>query len=177
MLIPYNQCLKLLDKKPSGVIHIGAHLGEEAKNYAANRVKRILWAEANSHLMKDLYDNVKMLSVTSQFINEFLGQEDNKESRRFDSYVKEHRIDIDLDKFQFVNIDIQKNNLVVLEGFGEIFKDFPSIKAVYCKSSKPDSKDGPLFLEIDEYLKSFGISRVLTKFTDQNSGDALYIKE
>lgn len=43
---------------PKAVLHIGAHLGEEAAAYHAAGVGRVLWVEANPRLMGTLVDNV-----------------------------------------------------------------------------------------------------------------------
>ena len=213
MLIPYRECVKLIGSKPRGVIHIGAHLGEEGRDYAENGVKNVLWVEDNKKLMKHLFDNVKMLPLQNQFINEVLADEDGKEvtfrvtnngqsssilplgtheqhypditvvreethkTRRFDSYCKEHRLDIDLELFQFVNLDVQGAELMVLKGFGDILKDFP-IQAVYCEINEEEVyKGAPLSREIDDYLEQFGFRRVASKITEYRWGDALYVRQ
>jgi FkbM family methyltransferase len=43
---------------PRAVLHVGAHLGEEAAAYHAAGVEKVLWVEANPDLMGTLTDNV-----------------------------------------------------------------------------------------------------------------------
>jgi FkbM family methyltransferase len=43
---------------PKNVLHVGAHLAEEAAAYQAAGVERVLWVEANPDLMGTLTDNV-----------------------------------------------------------------------------------------------------------------------
>ena len=78
MLIPFSECIKFYGKPFGGVIHIGAHIGEEAKDYQANGVKEILWIEANKLLMKDLYDNTKYVPVKQQYLCEALSDLDGE---------------------------------------------------------------------------------------------------
>lgn len=55
-----QQCVQLNRGKPfRGVIHIGAHLGEEALSYYQAGVKNVLWIEANKNLMAGLFDSTK----------------------------------------------------------------------------------------------------------------------
>lgn len=80
MLYSFKDCISVSGGKPfEGVLHVGAHLGEEAKDYCDNGVKRVLWVEANKTLMKNLYDNVKMIPVQHMFANEVLSDEDGKQ--------------------------------------------------------------------------------------------------
>ena len=45
--------------RPRSVIHVGAHLGEEAEDYQAAGVQDVLWVEGNCALMDDLIAHVK----------------------------------------------------------------------------------------------------------------------
>lgn len=61
MLIPLSKCIQTvtavrrLPENP-GVLHIGAHLGEECEDYKNSGFKEIIWVEANKSLIKDLFD-------------------------------------------------------------------------------------------------------------------------
>lgn len=44
--------------RPRAILHVGAHLGEEAAAYHEAGVERVLWVEANPDLMGTLRDNV-----------------------------------------------------------------------------------------------------------------------
>lgn len=59
MLIQYNEILEKYRLRPLGVIHVGAHWGEEAEAYYKNGAKKTVWVEANPMCMKTLKENVK----------------------------------------------------------------------------------------------------------------------
>lgn len=44
------------DVRPRAVLHLGAHLAEEAPDYAAAGVERVLWVEGNPDLMDPLHE-------------------------------------------------------------------------------------------------------------------------
>ena len=64
-----------------GVLHIGAHKGEEIQAYTECGIKQILWVEANKHIMKDLYDQTKMFPLKQQYINEILSDVEGEKVR------------------------------------------------------------------------------------------------
>lgn len=55
--------LKLISSKynfvPKGILHIGAHLGEEITDYNFLGVKKVIWVEGNQDLMVSLNENIK----------------------------------------------------------------------------------------------------------------------
>jgi FkbM family methyltransferase len=78
--------------------------------------------------------------------------------------------------FDFINIDTQGAELNILKGMGSYLKS-ESIKGIYLEVNKEFLYEGiPLIGEIDSYLNDFGFSRLLTYWTSQGWGDALYIK-
>lgn len=54
MLIPMDVLGRDFGVCPRAVLHVGAHLGEEAADYHANGVTEALWIEANPELMDGL---------------------------------------------------------------------------------------------------------------------------
>jgi FkbM family methyltransferase len=215
MLIPFQECIRLSGGKPfEGVLHCGAHLGEEAKDYYDNGVKKVLWVEANKNIMKHLYDNVKMLPMKQMFANEVLGDKDGKDftfsitnngqsssilplgthkihhpqvtvvqtqtvkTKRFDTYYRENRVFLNLFDFDFINIDVQGAELMVLKGFGELFNKFPNIRAIYTEVNEEEVYKGCAQVsEIDTYLSKFGFHRLVTKMTEFRWGDAIYVRK
>jgi FkbM family methyltransferase len=80
----------------------------------------------------------------------------------------------DTTSFDFVNIDVQGAELLVLKGMKNQLKN---IKYAYLEVNEKPLYDGcSLIQEIDEFLKEFGFERVLTKMTQHGWGDALYMK-
>lgn len=62
MLIPMARLHAEYGVAPKAVLHVGAHLGEEAEDYAACGVERVLWVEANPELVPGLRDHVSGFS-------------------------------------------------------------------------------------------------------------------
>jgi FkbM family methyltransferase len=78
--------------------------------------------------------------------------------------------------FNFINIDTQGAELAVLQGLGRHI-DNASIKGIYLEINKESLYLGiPLVDEIDKYLKTYGFHRVLSAWTQEGWGDALYLK-
>jgi FkbM family methyltransferase len=89
-------------------------------------------------------------------------------TKRFDTLVKEN--DVDVSKYNFLNLDIQGAELLALKGFGDFLT---RIDYIYAEVNETDIyKDCALIGEIDEYLSDF--KRVETAMTEFKWGDALY---
>lgn len=54
VLIDLQQLIATYDLRVTGVLHLGAHLGEEADAYRANRIERVVWIEGNPELLENL---------------------------------------------------------------------------------------------------------------------------
>lgn len=94
-------------------------------------------------------------------------------SKRMDTVLSENNINIE--DYDFLNIDIQGAELLALKGFGDLLND---IKYIYTEiNTNSLYKDCALVGEIDEYLDKYGFKRVETSMTDFEWGDALYIKK
>jgi FkbM family methyltransferase len=93
-------------------------------------------------------------------------------SKRMDTLIMENNIDID--NYDFLNIDIQGAELLALKGFGDLLNN---IKFIYTEiNTNYLYKDCALVSEIDEYLEKYGFERVETSMTEFEWGDALYFK-
>lgn len=89
-------------------------------------------------------------------------------TKRFDTLVKENNVDVT--KYNFLNLDIQGAELLALKGFGDLLT---GIDYIYTEVNETDIyKDCALIGEIDEYLSDF--ERVETAMTEFKWGDALY---
>jgi FkbM family methyltransferase len=93
-------------------------------------------------------------------------------SKRMDTLLLENKINID--DYNFLNIDIQGAELLAIKGFGDIIN---SIEYIYTEiNTNTLYKDCALVSEIDEYLSNYGFKRVETSMTEFEWGDAFYIK-
>ena len=207
MLIPFSECCQILknyNKKPTGILHIGAHHCEELNSYLENHVdqKNIFWIDA-------IKEKVHLM-VSRGVPNVFCAALDNKEqvvkfnitnngqsSSLLDfgthqqSYPHIHVVEsrevatqtlksfIETNKLQmngcnFWNLDIQGKELDVLRS-GEEYLVYAD--ALYCEVNTEEVYKGCGVLnELDTFLQEKGFHRVKIHMTDRGWGDALYIK-
>lgn len=78
MLIPFKTILDKYGIIPSGVFHIGASTGQEAKDYSDNGIKNVIWVEAIPYIFEELKKTLQPYSRMVAF-NECIGDEDGKE--------------------------------------------------------------------------------------------------
>lgn len=205
MLIPFREIVTKYGK-PTGIIHIGAHLAEEKNDYLEYNLDNTIWIEANPYL----FETIKVNGLENeQFFNFAMTDTDNKLirlnitnngqsssilelekhkihhphiyvsntvnvfSKRMDTLINENNLDIH--KYDFLNIDVQGVELLVLKGFGDYLK---KIRYIYTEVNTDYLyKDCALISEIDSYLKEFDFVRVETNMTNFSWGDALYVNK
>ena len=206
MLIPFNEITKKYDMKIHGILHIGAHNCEELKDYNDYGLKnnKIIWVEANPKLVEEnlKIDNTRIIknficcdndigksrlnianNGQSSSILEFGIHKNYYPSIEYTNYVDVNNLRIDtmyklynipFNFANFLNIDIQGAELLALKGMGNIINNFDYL---YLEVNKNYLyKNCALVNEIDEYLLKFNFKRIETSWTDQEWGDALYIK-
>lgn len=214
MYINFQQCVQQSGGEPfKGVIHIGAHHGQEGEDYAKNGVRNVLWVEANRKMMKHLYDRTCNLPLKNHYFCATLSDTDGEQlilnvtnneqstsilelgthatmyphitvtekvpvtTKKFETLWRENVGQIDLDQYDFVNLDVQGAELKVLRGFGEIFNRVP-IRAVYSEVNfEHVYKDCCLVEDLDEFLGQYGFQRLLTAAPEGTWGDALYLRK
>ena len=82
---------------------------------------------------------------------------------------------LDIFKYNFINIDIQGAELIALDGAGDLINN---IDYIYAEINEKELYDGCANIEIfDLFLKQKGFKRVKTEMTTYGWGDALYIRE
>jgi FkbM family methyltransferase len=195
-----------LTKKVKGIMHIGAHECEEKKDYDIYKFENVYWVEAMSlkvKLMKERYPDINIYhavasdvdgkEVTLKIANNGqsssileLGTHKEKHpevhyiaeekhlTKRMTTLIEEEKID--MDKVNFLNLDIQGNELRALKGMEEYLN---KVDYIYSEVNVDYLYvDCCLMKEIDEYLKEFGFKRVVTKMCgDTGWGDAFYVKD
>lgn len=71
MYIPMKSCILHCACLPfKGVLHIGAHGGEEAEDYQNNGVDHVVWVEGNADLMPSLKEKTRKFDMDQVYINE-----------------------------------------------------------------------------------------------------------
>ena len=97
-------------------------------------------------------------------------------TKRFDSLVREHKID--MNQYDFINLDVQGAELKVLKGFGNLFVEHKNIKAIYSEINTDEIYVGCAKLdELDGYLFKFGFRKVAQRMERNDGwGDALFLR-
>jgi FkbM family methyltransferase len=192
--------------KPTGVLHIGGNVGEEFPVYMELGIKNQIWIEPNPEIFNILVKNISSNPYAIAYNvcagdedKEVVLHESNNagqsssildlgthaivhpsvhyvkdisvQMRRMDSFFGQLPPELD-----FINIDVQGAELLVLKGLGDYLHQF---KWAYLEVNKNELyKDCALVEEIDAYLSKFGFERKETKWCGTTGwGDALYIKK
>jgi FkbM family methyltransferase len=95
-------------------------------------------------------------------------------AKRIDTLFKENELNID--DYNFVNLDIQGAELLALKSFGSLIKN---VDYIYTEINTIEMYDGCVLLkELDNYLAEIGFERVEIAMYEMGGwGDALYLKK
>jgi len=192
MLINFTHLKKKYNMNIKGIIHVGAHYGEEFQEYLKNNIKIIHGFEPVKKNYKILNKNVKKLKGKIKIYPFALGNENKSEKKIFLSdnneaqsssflkpllhldqhpeisfneseVVKIRRLDnFKIKNSNFMSIDVQGFELEVLKGAKRTLKE---IDYIYCEVNTAETyKKNPLIKDIDYYLKNYNFLRVETFF-------------
>ena len=201
MLIPLHDLVRKYNIQFKGILHVGAHECEELADYERHISRnKILWVEAlpgKVSLCKERYPNVLIENaIVSDVIEDVVFKVSNngQSSSILDFGLHSHyhpsvhyitafngtttllksilpKYDI---AYNFLNFDIQGAELKALKGMEEYL---PNVDYLYTEvNSDYVYKECALIGELDEYLMTFGLHRVETKWTDCKWGDAFYMR-
>ncbi len=188
-----------------GVVHIGAHYGEEIHEYVDNGIQKITVFEPLSKNFEVLAKRLQNVNANIQGYQVALGSQKgtatmylSSNEAQSSSILKpkehlEHHPDVtfdgteevevsvlddyDLGDANFINMDVQGYELEVLKGGKETLKN---IDYVYCEVNRGEMYESNAMIDdIDEYLSDYGFERVETYWPETwyKWGDALYIKK
>jgi len=206
MLLSFSELYKKYDLNIKGIIHIGAHYGEEVNDYINHQIKNLVFFEPLSDSLEVLEENLSKYAdkADMQIFPYALGNEE----KDVEMYVSDHggmcssvlkpkivleqypgikfpskevvkmiRLDdaeIDISDFNFINIDVQGYELEVLKGSQKTLKN---IEYVYTEINVDEVyENAPHVDQLDEFLSTYGFSRVETDLSGTTWGDAFYIK-
>jgi FkbM family methyltransferase len=204
VLIPLNDLVRKYRVSATGVIHLGAHTGEEAEAYRAEGIDRVWWIEGNPDLIPRLRAHVEPLGhhviqslvsdqdhATAQFhvTNNFqsssileLGTHARHhpevvvtETRQLETRTLESlAAEHGIGPANFMNIDLQGAELAALRGAGKLLAD---IDYVYTEVNEEEVYENcPLIEDLDAFLGDQGLKRVETLMTQMHWGDAFYTR-
>lgn len=201
MLLDLISLVEKYNIKINGVIHIGAHFGEENNLYEKLQIKERIFFEPLVKNFQVLQNNVigfpihkLALGNENRKIKMFLesankGQscsilkpKKHKEQYPHIIFEGEEEVDMirlddfsgDTKNFNFINIDVQGYELEVFKGAVTLLKN---IKYIITEVNRDElyencAKDD----ELDLFLGQFGFVRVETTWDGGTWGDSLYIK-
>jgi FkbM family methyltransferase len=93
-------------------------------------------------------------------------------TKKMSSFIQEKNID--MNQYNFLNIDIQGAELLALKGFEHYLSH---IDYIYSEVNIEELYENcALIHQLDEYLLQFGFVRIITKMTEYKWGDAFYVK-
>ena len=186
-----------------GIIHIGAHYGEEISEYIDNGIQDIILFEPLVENFDILSKKVKTLNANIEGYQVALGSKkgdatmyvsDNEKQSssvlkpkvhlthhphvKFPSTeeVEVHLLDDYNSKdYNFINMDVQGYELEVLKGGT---KTLEHVDYVYCEVNRDEVYENNAYVEeLDEFLSEYNMKRVETDWAGDIWGDALYIRE
>jgi FkbM family methyltransferase len=203
MLIPLHELVKKYNIQFRGILHVGAHECEELNDYEIYLPRnKILWVEAlpgkvneckqryqnlliENAIVSDVVENVRFNisnnGQSSSILDFGLHSTFHPHVHYVASFESETKLlkdliskyDID---YNFLNFDIQGAELKALKGMEEYL---PKVDYIYTEvNSDYVYKECALVTELDDYLESFGLVRVETKWCgDYKWGDAFYLRK
>ena len=206
MLIPFDEIVRRYRVRPKGVLHLGAHLGEEAKDYAAQGVGDVLWVEANPALIEPLTQAVGSYGhrVAQGVLSDAAGKKvefkitNNGQSS---SYLSLGTHAEHYPKIQVVETleletttvqDLYRAHDIAPDAYDFVNLDLQGCEldalrgmgplldhfaAVYCEVNKEALYEGcPLLPDIDAFLGERGFTRRALRMSKYRWGDALYVR-
>jgi FkbM family methyltransferase len=209
-MINLKESLNEFNINCSGIIHVGGHKAQEYEEYKDAGLIHQVWIEANPNFFYEIINVIKednnCVALNYAVFDEEkeikFGLANNGASSsilplkehlkyypniKYDEYLQmtTKRLDkiiednsIDLSKHDGLVMDVQGVELRVLKSLGSLLNNF---KFVQSEVNLEELYEGCCLIdELDEYLKSFGFERKITKLWDDGAvgwGDALYIKK
>lgn len=203
MMISLKHIVGRYNLNITGILHIGAHYGEEYFSYREQGIENMIFFEpvkSNFNILaKGLLDcdvTLYNLALGNEVGEKVMfietvnhGQscsvlEPDVHLKQYPNIVFNNReivkidkldnISFDRKKYNMINIDVQGYELEVFKGAVETLK---TINTIYTEVNFDNVyKDCCLVEDLDRFLGKFGFVRILTDAKPKTWGDALYLK-
>jgi len=203
MLISVKELARNWSISPSGIVHVGAHLGEEAIAYQEFGWLPVIWIEAQPELVLKLQERLHspahriiqaaVWNVNDLILNLHVASNSQSSSLlEFGSHstdypeikftneilVESKRLDAlipPLEMPNFINLDIQGVEMQAIEGLGNLIEN---VDYIFVEVNRREVYvDCTKVWDLDNYLMHRGFKRVTTRwYLKQGWGDALYIR-
>lgn len=201
MLLDFNSLVKKYDLKIRGVIHIGAHYGEEHKLYKENNINNIIYFEPLKNNFDTLRNNIKddvifynyALGSEEKEIEMFVETANNGQSSSIlephlhkqqyphivfnnKEMVKMKRLDdFQIEDYNFINIDVQGYELEVFKGAK---KTLENVDYIISEINRAELyKNCASVNQLIEFLKPYGFDLIEESWDGYTWGDGLFIKK
>lgn len=204
MIMNLSNIVEKYNLNIKGVLHIGAHFGEEYTVYKEQGIENMIFFEpvqSNYITLMGIVGKGIQMQTFNIALGNFTGEKEmfietaNKGQScsllepgthlkqyphiTFDKkeMVKVDRLDniqFDRSRFNMINIDVQGYELEVFKG---AVKTLKTIDIIYTEVNFEEVyKDCCLVEDLDKFLGKFGFVRILTDAKPKTWGDALYLK-
>jgi FkbM family methyltransferase len=204
MLLDFNKLIEKYDLKINGVIHIGAHVGQEHNLYKMNNVKNIVYFEPLNQNFSKLKENVGNEAIlfncalgnktgeVEMFVETVnMGQsssilEPDVHKKQYPHIVfnkkekvkidKLDNVDIDFKKYNLINIDVQGYELEVFKGAINHLKN--NVDYIISEINREELyKNCSKINELKDFLSEFGFELVEESWDGLTWGDGFFIKK
>ena len=202
MLLNYFDLKKKYNLNIKGVIHVGAHFGEEYTDfYRPDGIKDLVFFEPLPTSFQVLKQNVgkngilinKALGSAPGMLEMYVETANKGQSssllkpkvhlERYPHIQFPHKVKVEVStldqeipdpsKYNFINIDVQGYELEVFKGGTKVL---PHIQYINSEVNRAELYENCVQVEeLDAFLKTFGFERVETHW-EGNWGDAFYLK-
>lgn len=203
MILDFNFLKNKYNLNIKGIIHIGGHHGQEYDLYKPLNIP-ILFFEPTTNSFNILKNKVKndsnvityqcalgnenkLITMNIETINNGQSSSILKPKKHLEQYphitfdyleevnmFKLDDIDIDILKYNFINIDVQGYELEVFKG---AFGTLKNIDYIISEVNRDEVYENCAHIdELDKYLSQFNFKRVETNWAGGIWGDAFYIK-
>lgn len=99
---------------PRGILHVGAHKGEEISVYDGLGIDNVVWIEANPKIFQDLSENIKKFKQ-NKALNYLVSDVDNKEYLFYITNNGESSSILELERHKIHHIHIHVTDSIVLK--------------------------------------------------------------
>ena len=203
MLLNFNQLYEKYNLKIKGVLHIGAHHGEEHKYYVNKNIKNLMYFEplvSNFQILKsNVSENVilhnialgneeKYVDMYVETVNKGMSSSILKPKDHLTQYphivfdsiekVKMNRLDdieFNREEYNFINIDVQGFELEVFKGSEKTLETIDYIISEINKTHLYEN--GAILDELISFLSKYNFELVETSWDGGTWGDGFFVKK